>query len=86
MGPWTDNNITPASVANFYSMDSSGYKYEKYYRDNIKDRDSSLKLQKRFFSSFIFLPIEDNNNNRIKWQSVNTSILERLKKPLFPLE
>jgi tyrosinase len=86
MGPWTGNNITPASVANFYSMDNSGYKYEKYYRENISDRNSSLELQKKFFSPFIFLPIEGDYNHHLKWQSVNTSTLERLKKPLFPLE
>ena len=35
MIPW--ENISPAKVANFYSIDGKGYMYEKYYRTRIKD-------------------------------------------------
>ena len=85
MLPWkgTIGNITPASVANFYRIDSKGYKYKKYFRDNIKDREDTLELEARDIIA-LDQALEDVNLDSIK--SSFDDLAKILRKPLFPIK
>jgi tyrosinase len=85
MLPWL-GDITPARVADFYRIDSKGYKYKKYFRDHIKDNDTLEIKEGRAISSPIILePIFDNASFNLLKGSPD-ALIETLKKPVFPIK
>jgi hypothetical protein len=84
MLPWS-TPITPAIVANFYRIDSKGYKYKKYFRDNIIDRDEEMKALKAGAEAIGRTIVDDTLE--VNFDSLKGSIDEltqTLSKPLFP--
>lgn len=89
MLPWyPDISITPADVANFYRIDSKGYRYNKYFRDSIKDREEEMEtspLRSESAGLTILdetLPVDIDPTKRSTDQ-----LVQRLRKPLslFPV-
>lgn len=88
MLPW-GGPITPASVANFYRIDSKGYKYNKYFRDDIKDKEDALEKRALELEAADISPgVNDDlfglNFNLIKGSS--GELAQTLRSPLFPID
>jgi tyrosinase len=86
MLPWyPDLSITPADVADFYRIDSKGYRYSKYFRDGIKDREEemealSLRADRTIFDETLIVNFDSMKGSL-------DELVQRLRKPLslFPI-
>jgi hypothetical protein len=83
MPPWFGNS-TPATAANFYSL---GYKYEKYVRPNIKDREEMVMAEEEemvMAEESLRQALDDLNLGFID-DDVVKDLAQRLKEP-FPIK
>jgi tyrosinase len=84
MLPW--NGITPSRVINFYRIDTKGYRYDKYFRDQ-KDRQSNLNADANADSEPIS-PIIIANESHENFDSITgtfEALKETLTSQLFPI-
>ena len=82
MLPWSNAGVTPATVANFYSIDAIGYKYDKYFRSDIHDKeDASKRLDHKLSSPDT---LREVNFNLIKGSF--DVLADTLKRPVFPIK
>ncbi|HEU5119781.1 MAG TPA: tyrosinase family protein, partial [Candidatus Nitrosocosmicus sp.] len=99
MLPWHPTiSITPARVANFYKIDSKGYKYVRYCRNTTKDREEQQQMDSSSEVTMIpptapptappsAAPIADDSL-LVNFDSIRSSgddLVNILRKPLFPL-
>jgi len=87
MLPWYPNfSITPASVANFYVIDSNGYKYKKYFRDTTIDREEEmrgLEIADKEMTGTV-----EDRVLKVNFESIKDSIdtlIQTLGKPVYPI-
>jgi tyrosinase len=87
MLPWYPVvTITPARVANFYSIDKKGYKYDKYFRITTKDLGEQL-MTSVTNEAKVDLAAPGTDDTMINFDSAMGSpdnLVQILKKPLFP--
>jgi len=87
MLPWYPSvSITPALVANFYIIDSKGYKYKKYFRDTTVDREEKMRglevADKEMMSTVVDSALNVNFDS-IKDSMDN--LIQTLRNPVFPI-
>lgn len=58
--PW--NIYTPASTADFYQIDSQGYKYDRYHRKEIVDQKSTPCIQNKSVDLNIHLDVSSSSS------------------------
>jgi tyrosinase len=88
MLPWR-GSVTPSSVANFYRIDSKGYRYNKYFRDDTKDREETLGQRTDEMKAAAIGPTIDSElfeTNLSLIKAPFDEYLKVLKKPLYPID
>ena len=82
MLPWK-GDITPSRVANFYRIDSKGYKYDKYFRDQ-KDREITPNMDGLTSPIIIADEVPEEDFDLITGSF--DALVEKLRKPVFPID